>query len=69
MGLNEKLMCLCFSVYPAGGASSEEDNDDEDDEFHDAISEQTEEFKVCLPPDRSHRYRVIVIHMIYIVFF
>ena len=32
------------------------DEDDEEDDFFDAVDEQTEEFKVCLPPDKTHKY-------------
>ena len=42
-------------------------SDDEEDDFFDAVDEQTEEFKVCLPPDKTHRYCISVQnHMIFL---
>jgi len=32
-----------------------QDDEDEEDDFFDALDEQTEEFKVCLPPDKGHK--------------
>lgn len=45
-------MTIYIIVGLSGGPLSD---DEEDDDFYDAVDEQTEEFKVCLPPEKGHK--------------
>ncbi len=41
---------ICCDLFSAPGSE-----EDEEDDFFDAEEEQTEEFKVCLPREKSHK--------------
>ena len=67
--VNRALLCLDpVSLLLIGGDREwlEEGDHSEDEDFFDAIGEQTDEFKVCLPPDKKTHVSVKLVFVLYI---